>query len=88
MRPALLNIFPRAKQNCGNCDAFQREREGASAGLCVAKSPSPFVLNVPNPASRLDPKQPAVTQVVQGIFPSTDDSRWCRDWQASPEGSA
>ena len=83
-----MNIIPRSQQKCGNCDAFVRAGSQQKAGICVARSPVPIMVHMTNPAANLDPKQPQVIPVVQGMFPAIEEHRWCRQWCMKVEGSS
>lgn len=80
-------MIGRSQQRCGNCDAFVQTRAGHPAGTCVAKSPTPFPVTIPNAAAQLDPKQPPFTNAVQGLWPPSQATLWCREWQMKVEGS-
>ena len=77
----------RAQQSCKNCDAFIRNEKAphkvgeARIGHCVAGPPMLMQGMAPIPGSHLSPNGPQMMPVVQGAWPPTDDSKWCRAWQ-------
>jgi hypothetical protein len=76
----------RSLQCCGNCDAFVPNKAANPAsgqprqGACCANPPSLMQGAAPVPGSQLSPAGPQMMSVIQGAWPPTDATRWCRGW--------
>jgi hypothetical protein len=76
-----------SRANCGNCDAFHPNpaapsRAGQPAiGHCAAMPPQLMQGMAAVPGSHLSPQGPQMMPVVQGAWPPTDASKWCRAHQ-------
>lgn len=63
---------------CMNCDAWERKSAGNKMGQCRAHAP--VVLMVPVP-QQLQNGQVQLIPSVDGYWPPTTDSQWCREHQ-------
>jgi hypothetical protein len=74
----------RAKQCCGNCDAFVVNKthalKGPQMGACRAAPPGLIQTVQLVPGSQLAPNGPQTMPVWQGAWPPTDETLWCRGW--------
>lgn len=81
----------RALQSCGNCNAFvpnkaDNPRAGeVRTGACCANPPVMMQGLSSVPGSSLGSAGPQMRPVIQGVWPPTDASRWCRTWQSKDE---
>lgn len=82
-RPVAWLKPPRPLQSCGNCDAFSPNTAANPAsgqprqGWCRAQPPQMMqIMMPPNPLSGGGP-----VPGVQGMWPPTNTSSWCRGWQ-------
>jgi hypothetical protein len=75
----------RAKQCCGNCDAFvvnkQHALKGPQTGACCAGPPSAIPDFEQVPGSPVTVSGPAMRAVVRGVWPPVSETQWCRGWQ-------
>lgn len=79
---------PRNQQKCSNCNAFRiLVSPLGPQTACCAEPPTPIFLGT-GQTKTIDPRtgQPQQYPIVIGFMPSTDEDRWCRQWQWAKPG--